>query len=130
MIKSLIKKFFNTSNKQDVLLEELKTIPGFTAKNKIDSEHSNSPKIKISSLEKGEILPILLPEFGHFKNFKVTQWHFQIGDLIKKGDVICEIENEKIVMEFESTTNGKIISMCMTNKILETGEELFKVEGV
>jgi len=46
----------------------------------------------------------------------LTKWHIKSGDIVKHGDIICNIENENITMEFESFFNGRIISTCELNK--------------
>ncbi|MFC5046070.1 biotin/lipoyl-containing protein [Aquimarina hainanensis] len=130
MIKSLIQKLFTSTQKQNELIEELKTIPGFKTKEEVELAGNTQKKSNRFILKKGEILPVLLPELGNLSNFKVVKWYFQTGDLVKEGNVICKIENEKITMEFESITDGRISNICSTNKILKTGEELCKLEGI
>ncbi|KAA1247034.1 biotin/lipoyl-containing protein [Aquimarina sp. RZ0] len=73
-------------------------------------------------------MSITLPEFSDQKNFGVTRWYFQAGDLIKEGDIICELENDTVTMELECVADGRIISIYTANKILKTGEEVCKVE--
>ncbi|WP_109853428.1 biotin/lipoyl-containing protein [Aquimarina sp. AU58] len=130
MIKSLIQKLFTPNKKQDELIEELKAIPGFITKEEIELVGNNQIKPNKFVLKKGEILPVLLPEFGNLSNLKITKWYFQTGDLVSEGNVICEIENGKITMEFESIADGRISSICLTDKILKTGEMLCELEGI
>ena len=40
---------------------------------------------------------------------KVAKWHFKIGDTIKEGDVLAEIETDKAVQDFESEVNGTLL---------------------
>ncbi|MBQ4804524.1 hypothetical protein J8L88_16810 [Aquimarina sp. MMG015] len=130
MIKSLIQKLFTSNKKRNELIEELKSIPGFKTKEEVGLANNAQTKSNKFILEKGKTLPVLLPEFGNLSNFRVVRWHFKTGDLVKEGNVICEIENEKITMEFESIADGRISNICPTNKILKTGEELCKLEGI
>ncbi|WP_369800554.1 biotin/lipoyl-containing protein [Tenacibaculum sp. Bg11-29] len=58
------------------------------------------------------------PELGNKKGFILTKWYFKRGDIIKKGDIVCEIKNENIIMKFENFYNGKIISTCRLNQKL------------
>ena len=70
------------------------------------------------------------PELGNQKGLTLTKWYVKPGDIVKKGDIVCEVENENITMEFESFYSGKIISICRLNQKLTSGIEIFKIEGV
>jgi len=39
----------------------------------------------------------------------IASWQKNIGDIVKKGDVIAEIETDKATMELESYKNGKLL---------------------
>ncbi|GAA3520107.1 hypothetical protein GCM10022393_37940 [Aquimarina addita] len=130
MIKSLIQKLFIRNKKKDELIKGLKNISGFKTMDETELEGNSQRKPKKFILEKGKVLPIFLPEFEGFSNLKITKWHFQAGDLIEEGSIICEIENETITLEFESFANGRISDICPLNKILKTGEKLCELEGV
>lgn len=40
---------------------------------------------------------------------KVAKWHKKLGDIIKEGDLLAEIETDKAVQDFESEYNGTIL---------------------
>ncbi len=40
---------------------------------------------------------------------KVAKWHFKVGDTVKEGDVLAEIETDKAVQDFESEVNGTLL---------------------
>lgn len=40
---------------------------------------------------------------------KVAKWHKNIGDSVKEGDILAEIETDKAVQDFESEFNGKLL---------------------
>lgn len=40
---------------------------------------------------------------------KVAQWHKKVGDSVKEGDVLAEIETDKAVQDFESEINGTLL---------------------
>ena len=60
----------------------------------------------------------------------LNNWNIKLGDVVKPGDIICDLSNNMIVMEFESVFTGKIISICPLNTKLTKGPELFKVDGI
>src|ERR1700676_4469077 len=38
----------------------------------------------------------------------IAKWHKKVGDAVKAGDVIAEIESDKATMEFEAVDEGTI----------------------
>ncbi len=55
--------------------------------------------------------------------------YVEIGDEVKKGDILCIIEAMKIMNEIESEVDGKIIDILVENaKPVEFGQALFKIE--
>src|SRR6218665_2389336 len=40
---------------------------------------------------------------------KVSKWHKKVGDTVKEGDILAEIETDKAVQDFESETNGTLL---------------------
>ena len=51
-----------------------------------------------------------------------------VGDTVKKGDVLCIVEAMKMMNEITSEFDGKIIDICAENgKIVEYGQTLFKI---
>lgn len=40
---------------------------------------------------------------------KVAKWHKNVGDQIKEGDILAEIETDKAVQDFESEFNGVLL---------------------
>ena len=36
----------------------------------------------------------------------LVQWHKKVGDKVKSGDLLAEIETDKATMDFESTEGG------------------------
>jgi Pyruvate/2-oxoglutarate dehydrogenase complex, dihydrolipoamide acyltransferase (E2) component, and related enzymes len=39
----------------------------------------------------------------------VAKWFKKVGDLVKEGDIIAEIETDKATMEFESFSEGELL---------------------
>ncbi|MBC7000552.1 biotin/lipoyl-containing protein [Cytophaga sp. FL35] len=129
MIKSLIRKLFLNNEKRNEIIKDLKSNPNFRTKEEIEKHGTDSIKSDFK-LEKGEVQSVCLPELGNQKGFTLTKWYVKQGDIVKKGDIVCEIENENITMEFESFYRGKIISTCRINQKLTSGIEIFKIEGI
>ena len=45
----------------------------------------------------------------------IAAWHKQVGDTVKKGDVLAEIETDKATMELESYQNGVLLHIGAKN---------------
>ena len=39
----------------------------------------------------------------------IAAWHKKVGDIVKKGDVLAEIETDKATMELESYQQGTLL---------------------
>src|SRR5438270_371017 len=39
----------------------------------------------------------------------IAAWHKKVGDTVKKGDLLADIETDKATMELESYKNGKLL---------------------
>lgn len=50
---------------------------------------------------------ILVPELGgSTSKAKVIQWHKNIGDIINTGDVLLELEAQKVILEVNAEASG------------------------
>lgn len=45
----------------------------------------------------------------------LAKWLVKLGDEVKKGDPLCEVENDKSVMPLESFTTGFILKLCVSD---------------
>lgn len=43
----------------------------------------------------------------------ITKWHKAEGDFFKEGEVLFEVETEKIVNDIEATFSGKLIKILV-----------------
>ena len=81
---------------------------------KIDEEHKtedNSTSIEQTTAEipKG-VEVITMPRLSDtMTEGKVAKWHKKVGDDVKEGDILAEIETDKAVQDFESEFNGKLL---------------------
>ena len=55
--------------------------------------------------------------------------YVEVGDMVKKGQVLCIIEAMKLMNEIESETTGKIVQALVENgQPVEYGQPLFVIE--
>ena len=54
-------------------------------------------------------MEIIMPSLGEtVDEGKVVKWLKKVGDEIKEGDILCEVEPDKTAAEIPSTVNGKL----------------------
>jgi oxaloacetate decarboxylase alpha subunit len=57
--------------------------------------------------------------------------YVEVGDVVKKGQVLCIIEAMKLMNEIESETAGKVVQLLVENgSPVEYGQPLFVIESV
>lgn len=55
--------------------------------------------------------------------------YVEVGDMVKKGDVLCIVEAMKLMNEIECEISGKIVEVCLDDtQMVEYGEVLFRIE--
>jgi pyruvate dehydrogenase E1 component beta subunit len=64
-------------------------------------------------------IPVLMPALSPtMTEGKLAKWHVKVGDAVKSGQVICEIETDKATMEVEAVDEGTIAQI-----LIEEGTE-------
>jgi len=58
--------------------------------------------------------PVLMPELSPtMTEGKLAKWHVKVGDAVKSGQVICEIETDKATMEVEAVDEGTVAQLLV-----------------
>src|SRR5579871_6054003 len=68
------------------------------------------------------LMPALSPTMTEGK---LAKWHVKVGDEVKSGQVVCEIETDKATMEVEAVDEGKVGKI-----VVPEGTEGVKVNAV
>jgi pyruvate dehydrogenase E1 component beta subunit len=59
-------------------------------------------------------IPVLMPALSPtMTEGKLAKWHVKVGDDVKSGQVICEIETDKATMEVEAVDEGKVAALLV-----------------
>src|SRR6266540_6804162 len=70
-------------------------------------------------------IPVLMPALSPtMTEGKLAKWHVKVGDAVKAGQVICEIETDKATMEVEAVDEGTVAQI-----LIEEGVEGVKVNA-
>jgi len=73
---------------------------------------------------------IILPAMSdQMTEAELLTWKVNVGDEVKKGDVIAEIATDKVDMDLDSPFDGKIIKLVAEEgSMLNVGETLAEIE--
>jgi len=59
-------------------------------------------------------IPVLMPALSPtMTDGKLAKWHVKVGDAVRAGQVICEIETDKATMEVEAVDEGTIAKILV-----------------
>lgn len=73
-----------------------------------EANPSNHPSASIDLSKMEEV--VLMPRLSDtMTEGVIAAWHKKVGDTVKKGDVLADIETDKATMELESYKNGKLL---------------------
>lgn len=81
--------------------------------------------------EKSNLIEVKSPMVGTFYRSAAPDDspYVQIGDMVRKGDVLCIVEAMKLMNEVKSEVDGKIASISVGNaEAVEFGQTIFLVE--
>ena len=67
---------------------------------------ATSPSMDLSKMEEVVLMPRLSDTMTEGV---IASWHKKVGDTVKKGEVLADIETDKATMELESYKNGKLL---------------------
>lgn len=83
-----------------------KTEEAKPAETPIITESKAVPSIDISKMDEVVLMPRLSDTMTEGV---IASWQKNVGDDVKKGDILAEIETDKATMELESYKNGKLL---------------------
>ncbi len=76
-------------------------------------------------------IAIEMPNLGHdIEAGKITAWVKKIGEKVERGDVIAEVETEKVTMEVEAFDEGVLVEIvCEVDSEAGTGDVIGYLEN-
>ena len=83
--------------------------------------------------DKSHLLEVLSPMVGTFYAAPAPDaaLYAKVGDIVKKGQVLCIVEAMKLMNEIESDYDGKIVEILVENaQPVEYNQVLFRIEPV
>lgn len=76
------------------------------------------------------IYTIRLPDVGEgVAEAELTQWHVEIGDIVREDDLIAEVMTDKAAVEIPSDVSGKVVWLAgRIGETLAIGSDLARIE--
>ncbi len=76
-------------------------------------------------------LDVKLPRYGTaMEEGTIVEWSKQVGDEVAKGDILCQIETEKVAADFESPVAGTLVEIVAgPGTVAEVGSVLCRLEA-
>ena len=71
-----------------------------------ETKKSATPTVDLSAMQEVILMPRLSDTMTEGV---IAAWHKKVGDQVKKGDVLADIETDKATMELESYKEGKLL---------------------
>lgn len=106
LVKSGGKSLETGDRNQQAEVKNQESGSGSQENKKKDTSSAPSPAIDISKMEEVVLMPRLSDTMT---DGVIAAWHKNVGDMVKKGEVLAEIETDKATMELESYKNGKLL---------------------
>jgi acetyl-CoA carboxylase biotin carboxyl carrier protein len=121
-------KFFVPDSNKNINSSNLVTDENQKVKNDVGSLNEKS---FVQEQEDEDIYLVKAPLVGTF--YKASDPDsdpfVEVGDKVKKGDVLCIVEAMKSMNEIQSDVSGEIKEVCIKNtELVEFGQVLFKID--
>ncbi|RKZ23565.1 acetyl-CoA carboxylase, biotin carboxyl carrier protein [bacterium] len=100
---------------------------------KEEKKVEEKPEKKEEKKERKNLVAIKAPMVGTFYRAPAPDAppYVEVGDVVKRGQVVCIIEAMKLMNEIESDVDGRIVEILVKNEEpVEYGQELFLVEPI
>ncbi|MCB0072481.1 MAG: hypothetical protein KDE20_13525, partial [Caldilineaceae bacterium] len=63
---------------------------------------------------------VIMPKLGNtVESTIIVEWKKQVGDVVAEGDILCDVETDKAVMEVPSTVAGTLLVL-----LADAGDEV------
>jgi pyruvate dehydrogenase E2 component (dihydrolipoamide acetyltransferase) len=75
-------------------------------------------------------IPVIMPKAGYdMTNGTIVGWTKQVGEHVKRGDVIAEIETDKAIVEMEALSDGELVEIVHpAGAVVPVGEPIAYLE--
>ncbi len=73
---------------------------------------------------------VFMPRWGiTMEQGKIVKWLVSVGDFVKAGQPLCEVETEKVVQVVESLVEGEVVEiLCPAGTVQKVGEPILLIK--
>lgn len=83
----------------------------------LEKDFTPSRNALVFDTEKGLSECVVMPSFGDDDSLaRVTKWFKKVGDRVKVGDVLAEVESDKALMELEAYADGILLHVVQVEQ--------------
>lgn len=89
--------------------------------------------IASSTTDKTSLRDVTSPMVGTFYRRPAVDAppYVEVGNMVKKGDVLCIVEAMKLMNEIEAEVSGRVADICLEDgQMVEYGETMFRIDLV
>lgn len=75
-------------------------------------------------------IQLFVPDVGETKSIELVSWYVESGDMVQKGQELCELVTDKAAFPLEAPKSGQIIQILKHNgELVAIGDALveFKI---
>ena len=119
------------SGTEETRHNSIETKAGTSKPADLQKEAIDEKKNDMQGIDKQQLKKIVSPMVGTFyaKPAPDKPPYVQVGDRVKKGQIVCIIEAMKLMNEIESDVEGEIVECLVENEqMVEYGQTLFFVK--
>ncbi len=64
------------------------------------------------------------------QNIKLARWYRNDGDIVRRGEVNCELETEKAAVDLEAPNDGILRQLVKVGDIVQAAADIARIEPV
>lgn len=86
--------------------------------------------VQVAAAQEPGTVSVCSPMVGVFYQAPAenAQPYVKVGDVVKKGTVLCLVEAMKMMNEITAECDGTVVQVCVTNgQVVDYGKELFRI---
>ena len=92
-------------------------------------QHISVPEKKEIAQEEYKIVKSPMVGTFYSKSSPNAKPYAEVGQKVKKGDILCIVEAMKLMNEIESEYDGEIVEICVNDgEMVDYGKPLFKIK--
>lgn len=107
----------------------MENIQYITVPDKAECKEEKDEKIENNCKEECNVVKSPMVGTFYSKSSPNTKPYVEVGQEVKKGDILCIVEAMKLMNEIESEFDGKVVEICVNDgDMVDYGKPLLKIK--